>query len=100
MATTNKSNMDTMLEQMNSLVATAGGKRNNYKENMPPARNSTPANDGTKKPKHKKNSAQTAKLLLITAQTSVMSWRQTKTYATPYGSLLTRWFDMSRGPSK
>jgi hypothetical protein len=53
MAATNKTNMDAMLEQMNALVATTGGKWNNYKENTLPARNSTPTNDGTKKPKHK-----------------------------------------------
>jgi hypothetical protein len=54
MATANKTNVDAMMEQMNALVATAGGNQNNDKENTPPARNSTPTNDGTKKPKRKK----------------------------------------------
>jgi hypothetical protein len=100
MATTNKINMDAMMERMNALVAAASGNQNNDKENMPLARNSTPANDGTKKPKCKKNSAQTAKLLFITARTSVMSWRQTRTHSTLDGSLSTWRFDMSQGPSK
>ncbi len=100
MDATNKTKMDAMLERMNALVAAASGKQNNDKENTPPARNSTSANNGTKKPKRKKKSAKTAKLLFITARTSVMSWRQTRTHATPDGSLSMRWLDMSRGRSK
>jgi hypothetical protein len=71
---TNKTKMDTMMERINDLSDTTGGKGINNKENTHPARNSTPTNNaGTKKPKGKKNSAQPAIFLFITAWTSVVS---------------------------
>ncbi len=55
MATTNKANMDAMMEQMNAMVTAGSGRRSNDKENaLPAANNKVPAGDKTKKPKQKK----------------------------------------------
>jgi hypothetical protein len=100
MVATNKPNMDAMMERMNDLVAATGGKWNNDKENTPQPETALPPMMRPRDQNKDKNSAQTAKLLFITARTSVMSWKQTRTHAILDGSLSTWQFDMSQGLSK
>jgi hypothetical protein len=64
---TNKSNMDAMMEQMNTLVAAGGAQQAHQpdKENTPPGRNVIPLGSGNqvKKPRRKKPSVTTANVL-------------------------------------
>ncbi len=100
-AATNKANMDTMIEQMSTMLAVGGSRRNNGKENAPPAaNNNVPGGDETKKPKQKRICAPAARCLFSTAQKNVTSWRPTKTHATKDGSQPIRWLDMRRGPKR